>query len=524
MKILLYNWINFDDKENRGGGVRVYQANLISELTRLRDARVYTLSSGVSYDLFSSRVYIRKRSERHGVVSYEVVNSPIAAPAHSAFYSLDVYLHDERLKAVVKDFLKAHGPFDVIHLDNLEGLTAGVLGLKEEFPETRFIYYMHNYSLFCPQVNLWYAETEACNEYNDGKRCEVCLPHRINMRQVKIAHAISRFLQRIGIKYDSFIFRTIYRHIALAKKVLVLIRRLAARIRPEHQTNAVPAHSAPDAHHLIKSTYSTRSAGRIFQQYRAANLFNMNNNFDHVLAVSNRVKEMAVHYGVEENRVTVNYIGSRFAPRRAPIRVRDNDHLKIAYMGYERKDKGFYHFVEALEAMPRSVSRRLSVLMAAKLQSQGILERLKRLSVEFGEFEIVDGYTHDGLTQLLSDVDLGIVPVLWEDNLPQVAIEFVAHGVPVLSSDLGGAKELCGANRRFVYRHGNVDAFINKIIFFLNHRSELSSYEDQALKFMEMKEHVNIMVRRFYSPSAGPMTLLSDDREVRRSVSLADSL
>ena len=28
---------------------------------------------------------------------------------------------------------------------------------------------------------------------------------------------------------------------------------------------------------------------------------------------------------------------------------------------------------------------------------------------------------------------LSIVPVLWEDNLPQIAIESIAYGVPVLA-------------------------------------------------------------------------------------------
>jgi glycosyltransferase involved in cell wall biosynthesis len=228
----------------------------------------------------------------------------------------------------------------------------------------------------------------------------------------------------------------------------------------------------------------------------------MNKRFDQVLAVSNRVREIAIRLGIAEQKVSVSYIGSRFAKNKVPIRVRDSDHLKIAYLGYERKDKGFYHFVNALEAIPRSSARRISVLIAAKLQSPGMLDRLKHLSLQFWDFEIVDGYEHNVLKQLLSDVDLGIVPVLWEDNLPQVAIEFVSHGVPVLSSELGGAKELCGENKQFVYRHGNVRDFVNKILFFLNNRAALHSYADNGLTLMDMEQHVQLMLARFYKPSA----------------------
>ena len=31
-KILYYNWVPFDDDENRGGGVSIYQKNLIEKI------------------------------------------------------------------------------------------------------------------------------------------------------------------------------------------------------------------------------------------------------------------------------------------------------------------------------------------------------------------------------------------------------------------------------------------------------------------------------------------------------------
>ena len=43
---------------------------------------------------------------------------------------------------------------------------------------------------------------------------------------------------------------------------------------------------------------------------------------------------------------------------------------------------------------------------------------------------------------MLADVDLGVVPHLWEDCYPQVTVEFVCNGVPVIVSNLGGAKEV----------------------------------------------------------------------------------
>jgi len=498
MKILLYNWMNYDDPQKRGGGVRVYQANLVAELNNIPGIIVYTLSSGVSYDLFSRRAYIRKRHGAGSLHSYEIVNSPVAAPAHAAFTSLDIYLNDTSLRQIVKEFLDIHGPFDTIQFDNLEGLTAGVLSLKDQFPKTCFIYYMHNYNLVCPQVNLWFSEYKTCENYNEGKRCSVCLPTPITMQEVKLAHAISTFLQSVGIGPDSFIFRMIYRKLALARRVKRKSRSFVGRFRRKEAMVPGPTLDTTTSRLPGNLVFSSNSSGSIYKQYRESNVWSMNNNFDHVLAVSSRVRELAIQFGIARQKISVAYIGTSFAKKLKPVRVRESDYLQIAYLGYEKSDKGFYHFIDTLEAIPRATAQKISVLIAVKLQSTDILNRLKRLSVEFHDFEIVDGYDHNGLGQLLANVDLGIIPVLWEDALPQVAIEFVAHGVPVLSSDLGGTKELCGTNSKFVYRHGNARDLISKLQFFMYNRSALQTFSYHGLTLMDMEQHVKLMLDRFY--------------------------
>lgn len=501
MKILLYNWMNYDDAQKRGGGVRLYQENLVAELQKIPGIIVYTLSSGINYDLFGRRVRIIKRHVAEQVRSYEVVNSPIVAPAHAASDSLDIFLDDKSLQSVIREFLHTHGPFDVVQFDNLEGLTAGVLELKDHFPETRFIYYLHNYNAFCPQVNLWFSERVSCDNYNEGIRCSFCIPDPASSSEVRMAHAISNFLRSIGISPDSFTFRMVYRQLAFSRRIhrrlrsaLGRFRRLANRV----SRSFVTPRPTTISNDLI---YTTAKKGVIYKQYRTINVSNLNTKFDHVLAVSNRVRELAIEFGIHEDKVSVAYIGSRFADKMKSIRVRESRQLKIAYLGYEKSDKGFYHFVETLEAMPRSTAQRISVLIAVKLQSADTLHRLKRASLEFGSFEIVDGYDHDSLGKLLEDVDLGIIPVLWEDALPQVAIEFVTHGVPVLCSDLGGTKELSGSNSIFVYRHGNTRELIGRLEYFIRNRAALARYSDFALTISGMEQHVRMLLRRYYSSS-----------------------
>lgn len=192
----------------------------------------------------------------------------------------------------------------------------------------------------------------------------------------------------------------------------------------------------------------------------------MNEWVDHNLAVSQRVKQIYEFYGVHPHRIQTHYIATKFsnaldieaAKCRLEKRLLDWDrHLHIAYFGYMRKDKGFFFLMEAIKAMPVDAQRKVRVTIAASDVSSA-KEYLERHLGNVADWVAVDGYTHAELPDLLADVDLGIIPVLWEDNLPQVAFEFVCNGVPIMTSDRGGAQELVG-QQSLVFRSGDKQHF-----------------------------------------------------------------
>ena len=101
------------------------------------------------------------------------------------------------------------------------------------------------------------------------------------------------------------------------------------------------------------------------------------------------------------------------------------------------------------------------------------------------------------MPDIYKNIDLGIVPVIWEDNLPQVAIEYVAYGVPILCSDLGGAQELSEA-KEFVFKAGDINDFQEKITNIINNRDLLKKYFDKKKKLTTMEEHINSLME-FYN-------------------------
>ena len=58
MKVLLYNWIPFDNESGRGGGVTVYLKNLIQEIIEhnKENIELFFLSSGCYYDIYNTTI------------------------------------------------------------------------------------------------------------------------------------------------------------------------------------------------------------------------------------------------------------------------------------------------------------------------------------------------------------------------------------------------------------------------------------------------------------------------------------
>lgn len=482
MRILYYNWADYRDPERRGGGVSVYQRNLIGALSQVEGVETAFLSAGLAHDL-------RRRTPR--VVALEaapsarhvLVNSGIIAPSHADFAG-PAQLDHPATETAFADFVEATGPWDVIHFNNLEGLPANVLNLKRRWPATRFVLSLHNYYPFCPQVNLWFAERETCTDYHAGANCTRCLVARPEPRSIRTAYALAWTLSRIGLGPGTRFYDRLFRpSLGLAWRSLrkVLNARHRRRSAPaviagaaagEGQVTALIEVEAPDVRPTPQPAPDTRPArrepapahpGEAFARRRARFVGLINAHCDEVVCVSDRVRQIALHHGVHASRLKTLYIGSAEAaewhyshPR--PRFLRDDGTVRLAYLGYMRRDKGFHFLMRALRALPEPIARRIRLTVAARAGDREAMDALAQLAPHLAELRHVDGYSHDDLRGLLADVDLGVVPVIWEDNLPQVAIEMHARHIPLITSDRGGAQEL-GRNPDFVFRADDADNF-----------------------------------------------------------------
>lgn len=464
MKILYCYWMQYNDVNSRGGGVQVYQRNIINQLRANKNTKIYTLSSGIAYD-GKKECYVEKLKNDGDIERFQIVNSPMLAPSKSSFYDQSMYLSDIQLKAVFRDFLQSLGGVDVIHFQSLEGFTLKVLELKEEFPQTKFIVSLHNYQCFCPQVNLWKNDEECCDDFHDGNDCLHCLGDYPSTKSFKMYYLFDYYLRKIGLS-------------SYSKPFLGKVKQIYGKLKPQTVKKQVDA------------SVNNHEQATIFADFRELNVSYINQYIDVVLCVSRRVREIAVHMGINPKKAKVSYIGSAFAEHQASESQKSYSGgiLKMAYMGYMRHDKGFYFLLDALEHMKPELAKKVAIIIAARFDDGEAVLRAKKLQKRLADVKLYDGYTHEQIPDILEGVHLGVVPVLWEDNLPQVAIEFKAMGIPVLASDRGGPSELSDSFY-FVFKNGDSHDFEEKIENFISTPDVMHDYWKKQHHLITMKEH-----------------------------------
>ena len=469
LKVLYYNWT--DCQSSRGGGVTVYLRNLINALRGNRKICPVFISAGDVYSPFSFKPYIRPLKSRvnSDCPAFELVNSPVPAPGTLLVHNLHNYLDqsDCTVLELLRKFIIEQGGFDVIHFHNLEGLPLNVLKIKEYFPGLKIIFSLHNYFPFCPQVQLFQNHNQCrCKSFRGGLECGRCRRKPLDPQW---------FIEAMTLWFEP------------------------GSIRPQLLKPWLKFKSAHLAEKLL-SIKAQRNLPQTYKEFRRLNIAFINRYVDKILAVSQRVADLATGYGIRPDLLEVAYIGTDYAgikPFAPAFKPEDSSCFTLAFLGYARAAKGFFFLLSALEQLPDEMSAQINLRFAARYIYDAVPpQRLQKLRQRFHRLEISDGYRRGELPKLLTDVDLGVVPVIWEDNLPQVAIEMAACGVAVLASDFGGASEL-SSSPYFRFRGNDTADFIAHLSYIFNHRDVLAEYHRMRRPLTTMSRHISQLAESY---------------------------
>ena len=159
------------------------------------------------------------------------------------------------------------------------------------------------------------------------------------------------------------------------------------------------------------------------------------NRVDSLVAVSHRVSEIYGLLGVDRERIQTVHPTLARLERMRPRRLAGRRPVTFAALGgIPSRAKGAVLLAEAVASLVAGGAAGDFRLLAFGHYEQTVARELERLP----GVELRGPYGADELDDLLDEVDVGIMPSLWEEAYGLAGVEFLAKGIPVIGNAIGG--------------------------------------------------------------------------------------
>ncbi len=377
-----------------------YVEDLTAEQVR-RGHEVTYLFSGRQYPYLSGPRL--RRWERGGVTMLEIVNSPLYDHGRQPELELD----EPKVERVLEGVLAEVRP-DVVHVQELAGLPSSALEIVRR-SGTPAVMTLHDYFLLCSTFKLFDAEGRVCLRRQVGADC---------------AGATAADSREPGLLFEA----TLMHHLS----GVPLVRRVPAIRRIARFASR---RAAAGRGHGGEPAPADRVAA--FERRRKVNLERLSQ-VDCLLAVSPRVAEIYSLLGVDPSRLRALEIGLAHIQHLRPRHLKGRLPVTFATLGgLESLAKGGRILLDALRHLSAAVEAGRCRLLVFGFANPMFSEEVERLA----GVEIRGPYRPEELDGLLDEVDVGIMPSIWEEAYGFAGVEFLAKGIPVIANAIGGMIE-----------------------------------------------------------------------------------
>lgn len=376
------------------GGIAGYSVATAAELAARGHDVAYLHSGGPSgqYDWLLRRRWTS--TVRDGVV-FDGLRNARSIGVHTGLPLLDVEGDDSRW---IERRAASHRP-DIIHVHSLLAIPFETIARLASLAPV--VLSVHEFGLICQRRVLVQRGHVPCRSYAEQSECAACVdtvsPSKVKLRA------------RLGRTPGSVALRGVY--------------ALERALRADFVVATLPV-SEPSAN---------GAAAEPFRRRLSEGVRIVNGHVRRVLAVSQAVRDVLLEVGVEDELVHVLHIGSRSADslESMPLPSEGNGDVTFMYLGGLTPSKGPHVLMEALRMMDRPPR-----VIVAGWGSEWYERQLREAAPSWVEF--VGAYRKEDLPDLLAQVDVVVAPAIGPDTSPQVVLEALAAGRPVLASRVGG--------------------------------------------------------------------------------------
>lgn len=385
----------------RRGGLVAYVEDLIDEQVRRGDDCTYFFS-GRQYPL--ARGPRIRRWERAGLPMIEVIDSPLYDHGRQP----DLELSEPRIERMLERVLEEVRP-DAVHVHELAGLPSSLLDVIQRSGAPAIVT-LQDYFPLCPAFKLLDAEGRVCTRREIGADCVATLAADPREPGLLIDATVAHHLM----------WMPLVRRIPLAARE----RLVAAAARPTGLLEAARRSRRNDA----------PARAEAFQRRREVNVERLGR-ADRLIAMSTRVAEIYAGLGVPTDRLLTMQLTLSHIERLTPRSPRSGPPPTFATLaGFESAPKGALLLLDAMQRLARPATEGRFRLLVFGHVAPEFADRVGRLP----GVEIRGRYAPRQMDAILDEVDVGLMPSVWEEAYGYAGVEFLAKGIPVIANDIGG--------------------------------------------------------------------------------------
>ncbi|MGI9048914.1 MAG: glycosyltransferase family 4 protein [Rubrobacteraceae bacterium] len=368
-------------------------------------AGVETVTLGISRELkargHESHVLAPKRSIEGDIrpgelEDYEYEGIPvrrIGRPEEGFSRPYHLNYRNDTMARRVREYMKEIQP-DIVHVMHLQGLSASVLPVFEEFGAP-VVYTASDFWTICPVVDL---------RRHDGVMC----------RGPDLHHCI---------------------------------RCIASR-DPDSRMNAT-MNRTPDAALKTAGLFSRTPLSRFSHPLRQVKdlrerpvyIREKMEHVDRVIAYTRIARDLLVANGVGERKIEVSTYGIDTSDIVKAPKNRDlPPPLRVGFIGTLAPHKGCDILIRAFKQLSGLDA---SLAIYGDLERyEGYVEELRGLAERDRRIFFLGVFSWREIGRVLSEIDVLVVPSRWYENAPSVIYAAFAAGTPVIVTDLGGMSEV----------------------------------------------------------------------------------
>ncbi|MBN1871173.1 MAG: glycosyltransferase [Candidatus Omnitrophica bacterium] len=364
--------------------------------------------------------------------------------------NLKMQCSNKTIEGLTRYVLSKEKP-DIVHIHELQMHPVSIIDIITEM-KIPVVKTIHNYYDICPQRDMMYNDVELCSGVSDVmkcSRCAECMPLYTFRAAKKLAYEL------------------------LPRKVYAVFADLAKKIDSLKRGCKKTSESYKGIGHMSPDDVS----------YRKQFFVDRLNRLDAVYCSSPRVKEIFVENGVAAERVVVIPISAKTLDDIIPKDMRDDRYPVIfGYFGGSFISRG-YHVL--LDAFSRVDQNKAKLIIRCTTDTKAF-KKIEGINVQY-KFP----YSVNEINDVFREIDVGIVPSIWEEIFGIVGIEFLKARIPVIGSDIGGIPTwLKDGENGFLVKPNNVDELVEKMNMFIENPRLISEQQKKIKPWITIKEHV----------------------------------